>query len=87
VLIAFLLTVGLWITPGIIALAHGVENPVFRWFNARLPEAMASLFGAILLFVLPTDCGAGSLHYLGAIQRILTGGRFCFLVAGWRWAK
>ena len=25
-LIAFLLTVGLWITPGIIALAHGVEN-------------------------------------------------------------
>jgi sodium-dependent dicarboxylate transporter 2/3/5 len=59
VLIAFLLTVGLWITPGIIALAHGVENPVFRWFNARLPEAMASLFGAILLFVLPTDWRRG----------------------------
>ena len=43
VLIAFLLTVGLWITPGIIALARGAEDPVFRWFNARLPEAMASV--------------------------------------------
>jgi solute carrier family 13 (sodium-dependent dicarboxylate transporter), member 2/3/5 len=59
VLIAFLLTVGLWITPGIIALARGAEDPVFRWFNARLPEAMASLFGAILLFVLPTDLRRG----------------------------
>ena len=32
---------------------------MFRWFNARLPEAMASLFGAILLFVLPTDLRRG----------------------------
>ena len=32
---------------------------MFRWFNARLPEAMASLFGAILLFVLPTDWRRG----------------------------
>jgi Sodium:sulfate symporter transmembrane region len=59
VLIAFLLTVGLWITLGVIALTHGADDPVFRWFNARLPEAMASLFGAILLFVLPTDWRRG----------------------------
>jgi sodium-dependent dicarboxylate transporter 2/3/5 len=49
----------LWITPGIIALARGADDPLFRWFNARVPEAMASLLGAILLFVLPTDLRRG----------------------------
>ncbi len=83
VLIAFLFTVGLWITPGIIALARGAEDPVFRWFNARLPEAMASLFGAILLFVLPTDLRRGKC--LACSE--MTGGRFYFLAAGWRWAN
>jgi solute carrier family 13 (sodium-dependent dicarboxylate transporter), member 2/3/5 len=59
VLIAFSLTVLLWITPGIIALMRTANDPLFRWFNERLPEAMASLFGAILLFVLPTDLRRG----------------------------
>ena len=59
VLIAFLLTVAMWITPGIIALARGTNDPAFRWFNEHLPEAMAALLGSILLFLLPTDLRRG----------------------------
>ena len=59
VLIAFAVTVALWITPGLLALARGTDGPAFRWFNARLPEAIAALLGAILLFVLPTNLKRG----------------------------
>src|SRR5687767_6047651 len=59
VLIAFGVTVTLWLTPGIVALARGADDPTFRWFSERIPEAMASLFGAILLFVLPTNFRGG----------------------------
>ncbi len=55
VLIAFMLTVFMWITPGAIALTNGTEDPVFKWFNAHLPESTAALFGALLLFFLPVN--------------------------------
>jgi sodium-dependent dicarboxylate transporter 2/3/5 len=54
-----MLTVALWIVPGFLALSLGTQHPAFRWFNDRLPEAMASLLGAILLFILPTDLKNG----------------------------
>jgi sodium-dependent dicarboxylate transporter 2/3/5 len=59
VLIAFCVTVILWVAPGAVALARGAEDPLYRWFNARLPESIAALFGAILLFVLPTNLRRG----------------------------
>jgi sodium-dependent dicarboxylate transporter 2/3/5 len=59
VMIAFGLTVLLWITPGVLALARGAEDPVSLWFNARLPEAIVALFGAILLFLLPINIRRG----------------------------
>ena len=59
VLIAFCVTVAMWIIPGIIAIARGTNDPVFRWFNEHLPEALAALLGGILLFVLPTDLRRG----------------------------
>jgi solute carrier family 13 (sodium-dependent dicarboxylate transporter), member 2/3/5 len=43
----------------LLALVRGTDDPAFRWFNAHLPEAIASLLGAILLFVLPTDWKRG----------------------------
>jgi sodium-dependent dicarboxylate transporter 2/3/5 len=55
VLIAFLATVTFWVLPGLIAIVAGTEAPACRWLNRHLPEAMVSLFGACLLFVLPTD--------------------------------
>jgi solute carrier family 13 (sodium-dependent dicarboxylate transporter), member 2/3/5 len=59
VLIAFSITVALWVIPGIVALVHGSNDPLFQWFNKRVPEAMAALLGAILLFVLPTNLRRG----------------------------
>lgn len=52
---AFAVTVGLWMGPGIILVVLGPEHPVSRWLQARLPEGVAALIGAILLFVLPGD--------------------------------
>ncbi|HKQ37271.1 MAG TPA: SLC13 family permease [Verrucomicrobiae bacterium] len=59
VLIAFSLTVAMWIVPGIIALWRGANDPLFRWFNQHLPEAMAALLGGILLFLIPTNLRRG----------------------------
>jgi sodium-dependent dicarboxylate transporter 2/3/5 len=59
VLIAFCTTVTLWIVPGIVALARGANDPCVRSLNERMPEAIISLFGAILLFLLPTNLRRG----------------------------
>ena len=51
VMIAFLLTVFLWLLPGFVALAGGDS----KWWEAHLPESVAALIGAVLLFILPVD--------------------------------
>jgi sodium-dependent dicarboxylate transporter 2/3/5 len=58
VALAFGVTAALWIVPGLAALALGETSPVFREMNARMPEAVAAVVGALLLFVLPGS-GAG----------------------------
>ena len=59
VLIAFCLTVAMWIIPGVIALARGANDPLFRWFNQHFPEPVVALVGSILLFLLPTNIRRG----------------------------
>ena len=54
-LIAFLVTVVLWLLPGSLTLLSGSASPLVQTVNSRLPEAAASLVGATLLFILPTD--------------------------------
>jgi len=54
-LIAFLVAVVLWVTPGFIALVWGGQSPAAKLYNARVPEAAAALIAALLLFVLPVD--------------------------------
>ena len=51
ILIAFGVTVLLWLLPGLAA-ARGMET---AWLDSHLPESVAALIGAILLFVLPVD--------------------------------
>ncbi len=58
-LAAFLVAVTLWLLPGILLVARGVEDPVARAVSARLPEGVAALAGAALLFLLPLDWRAG----------------------------
>ena len=55
VLLAFGITVTLWLTPGIAGLVQGMDAPVCRWFETHLPESMAALAGALLLFLLPVN--------------------------------
>ena len=55
VLIAFGTTVALWLLPGVVAL-FGMENrPIAAALRQALPESIAAMIGALMLFVLPTD--------------------------------
>ncbi len=52
-IIAFGVTVCLWVGPGMLALAIGREHPIAQIVLASMPESVAALTGAILLFLLP----------------------------------
>ena len=57
VLIAFGVTVLLWIIPGLLALA-GLDGSDFAFaYNDAVPESVAAMIGALLLFLLPLDWG------------------------------
>lgn len=55
VLAAFGFTVLLWIAPGLLAVAGAGRGPFAATLNASVPEAVAAMVGALLLFVLPVD--------------------------------
>jgi sodium-dependent dicarboxylate transporter 2/3/5 len=50
---AFAVTVALWVLPGIGIAILGPAHPASAWLKDRLPEGVAALIGAILLFLLP----------------------------------
>lgn len=53
--IAFGLTVLLWTLPGIFALVLGQTHPATARLSLLLPESVAAILGALLLFVLPVS--------------------------------
>jgi sodium-dependent dicarboxylate transporter 2/3/5 len=55
VLIAFGVTVVLWIAPGLLAIAGLDGTAGARAYGEAVPEGVAAMLGAMLLFVLPTD--------------------------------
>ena len=56
-LIAFAVTVTLWITPGIVAIFAGTESSAYSTVSDRLDEGIVAVLGASLLFLLPTNWG------------------------------
>jgi sodium-dependent dicarboxylate transporter 2/3/5 len=54
-LVAFGITVALWITPGIVALVAGNDSEAYSVVSDRMDEGVVAVFGAALLFVLPTN--------------------------------
>lgn len=54
-LIAFLVTVILWIIPGLLDVFYGSSNPFSKYYNTRIPESIAAITGMILLFIFPID--------------------------------
>jgi sodium-dependent dicarboxylate transporter 2/3/5 len=55
VLIAFGVTIVLWIAPGLLAIAGLGESAFARGYAAHMPEGVAAMLGACLLFMLPVD--------------------------------
>ena len=53
--VAFGVTVLLWIAPGIFAIVGMGDTTFARAYAASVPEGVAAMLGAILLFVLPVD--------------------------------
>jgi sodium-dependent dicarboxylate transporter 2/3/5 len=54
-LLAFLVTVILWLIPGFLAIAYGDDAPISKNYARLMPEGVASLVGASLLFLLPIN--------------------------------
>lgn len=52
-LIAFGITVVLWILPSIIGLVAGTESSIAKLYSGRLNEGTVAILGAALLFILP----------------------------------
>ncbi|MGQ0633195.1 MAG: SLC13 family permease [Planctomycetaceae bacterium] len=67
-LMAFLTTVVLWVAPGIVALVWGDGSEVYRNIRSSLPEGVAALFGAGLLFLLPGAAGQKAIDWREAVQ-------------------
>ncbi len=55
VLFAFGVTVLLWVAPGVFAVAGATDSAFARAYVASVPEGIAAMLGAILLFVLPVE--------------------------------
>jgi sodium-dependent dicarboxylate transporter 2/3/5 len=53
VLAAFAVTVTLWLLPGVLSIAGAGGTSFARGLSAAVPESVAAMVGAILLFVLP----------------------------------
>jgi solute carrier family 13 (sodium-dependent dicarboxylate transporter), member 2/3/5 len=54
-LLAFGVTVALWITPGVVALVAGGDSSEYTTISDRLDEGVVAIAGAALLFLLPVD--------------------------------
>ncbi|HET6777706.1 MAG TPA: DASS family sodium-coupled anion symporter [Gemmatimonadales bacterium] len=67
VALAFGLTVLLWMLPGFVAVAAGENSAAYQMLLRRVPEGVAALLGAMLLFVLPGDRGR-SITWQDAVQ-------------------
>jgi sodium-dependent dicarboxylate transporter 2/3/5 len=55
VIVAFGVTVMLWLIPGFVAIFGAGETAFARAYNAAVPESVAAMTGALLLFVLPVS--------------------------------
>ncbi len=55
VVVAFAVAVFLWVAPGLAAIAGQGGSRAMQLFATSVPESIAALIGAVLLFVLPVD--------------------------------
>jgi len=65
---AFLVTVALWVVPGLFGLIAGDSSTSYRQISKLMPEGVAAIFGAVLLFLLPGDRGKRALAWHQAVE-------------------
>ncbi len=54
-LLAFLVAVALWVFPGIVGSIGGTQSALYKFCERHIPEGVASLVAALLLFFLPVN--------------------------------
>jgi sodium-dependent dicarboxylate transporter 2/3/5 len=59
VLVAFCVTVALWILPGLVSIILGRDSAPSLWLEKHFPESVVAIIGASLLFILPVDLKRG----------------------------
>jgi len=88
-LIAFTVTVMLWVMPGVVALMAGEASTAYRGLVTMVPEGVAAIVGASLLFLLPGSTGSRAITWREAAQIdwgivLLYGGGFALGVLSFR---
>lgn len=58
-IIAFSTAVILWIAPGILSICLGSDSEILKSYNKYIPESVAAMVGALMLFFLPIKHGTG----------------------------
>jgi sodium-dependent dicarboxylate transporter 2/3/5 len=53
--IAFVVTVGLWLVPAVVGLVAGTDSDAYTLVDDRINEGVAAVLGASLLFILPVN--------------------------------
>ena len=66
--IAFGLTVVLWVVPGLVALLLGEGSAAYRALSRSIPEGVAAIVGALLLFLLPGEGDARAITWDEAVR-------------------
>lgn len=60
-LIAFVVAVVLWVTPGVLSIIFGESSEVVKAYNKYIPEEIAAMIGGLLLFFMPTNIKKGEM--------------------------
>jgi solute carrier family 13 (sodium-dependent dicarboxylate transporter), member 2/3/5 len=68
VALAFIVTVVLWVIPGVVALVAGERSVIYQSLLRAIPEGVAALLGAMLLFILPGKKGRTAITWSEAVQ-------------------
>ncbi len=60
-LIAFIVAVVLWVTPGVLSIIFGEESDIVKTYDTYMPEELAAMVGGLLLFFLPVNIKKGEM--------------------------
>lgn len=61
--VAFAVAVVLWVFPGVVALVAGEASEAYKALQRSMPEGVAALIGALLLFLLPGGRGQRAIDW------------------------